>query len=623
MIPAQQGLETGDRLVGEADDRLVMDDHLLAFERPAQVGLHRQDIGGVLAQGRAIGLNAVAAEPFGLLHGDLAVLDHLLDAAQLWVHHGDADRSGEEDFAIGEGDGGAQGAAQGIGEGGDAFGFLLGDQDEAEAVAVEPGQGVLGLQQPSEPARDRQQNGIADRQADAVIDFLEAVDVDDEDRRPGRPFRLGAGDRGVEPVEEQFAVGQAGQIVVHGIVEQALLGGLDLGDVGQGADTADDLAVAAQHRPGAKLEPAVMAVIGAEPEFLGDAAAALVDHGIEGGAETIAIAGMEHAEPVAGAAFERTALEAERVLGLGAGENAVAGDVPVPDHVARADQGKRLALGVADQTFGDGAAGESVLHDGEAEQEHDEDEAAGQRRGDQIVGEQAGHRQPGAEHPGQQDDPGRDQHDGAVVALERQPEDEQEADDADEAEGDAGDAGRHRRVEHGQHHQREQADQPGDGDMAEADMPAIEVEIGEQEDQEGRRQRRLGASAVALVVAGREREDFVPEAELDAEIGQHGPGQERDRGEHAGALDHEQNSQEQCQQAGDADDDALIEGRRIDVVLIGVGLPEIELGQFNRAQFGNEGDDGARIEGDQEDVGLLARLAFGGEALARRDGGDA
>ena len=34
-------------------------------------------------------------------------------------------------------------------------------------------------------------------------------------------------ERGLEPVEEQFAVRQAGEIVMHGVVQQPLLGHLD------------------------------------------------------------------------------------------------------------------------------------------------------------------------------------------------------------------------------------------------------------------------------------------------------------------------------------------------------------------------------------------------------------
>jgi hypothetical protein len=52
-------------------------------------------------------------------------------------------------------------------------------------------------------------------------------------------------------------------------------------------------------------------------------------------------------------------------------------------------------------------------------------------------------------------------------------------------------------------------------------------------------------------------------------------------------------------------------------------FPQIELRQFIGAQFGDEGDDGAGIERDAEDVGGRAFLALGAVAGRRRDGGDA
>ena len=68
------------------------------------------------------------------------------------------------------------------------------------------------------------------------------------------------GERGVEPVEEQFAVRQAGEVVVHGVVQQALLGGLELGHVGERADEPHHFAVGADHRARLEREPQVMPV---------------------------------------------------------------------------------------------------------------------------------------------------------------------------------------------------------------------------------------------------------------------------------------------------------------------------------------------------------------------------
>ena len=79
-------------------------------------------------------------------------------------------------------------------------------------------------------------------------------------------------------------------------------------------------------------------------------------------------------------------------------------------------------------------------------------------------------------------------------------------------------------------------------------------------------------------------------------------------------LDHEHDGQEDRREAGDAEHDAAEQGERVDIVAIGVRLPQIELGQFVIDQFGDEGDGGAGVERDLEDVGLRIGDAFGTDA---------
>ena len=55
---------------------------------------------------------------------------------------------------------------------------------------------------------------FAGRKADGFVDLFETVDIDADDGRPDLRVGLRKLQRGVEPVEEQFAVRQAGQIVV-------------------------------------------------------------------------------------------------------------------------------------------------------------------------------------------------------------------------------------------------------------------------------------------------------------------------------------------------------------------------------------------------------------------------
>ncbi len=155
-----------------------------------------------------------------------------------------------------------------------------------------------------------------------------------------------------EAVHEQLAVGQAGQIVMHGIVQHALLGVPDIGDVGERADHARHLAVGADHRTRLQREPHEVAVRRAQAEILHQAAAALVEHAVERGAETVLIERMQHFEPFRRRAVQRAALEPQHVLGFRAGEHLVGRDIPVPDQIAGARERKRAPLDIGDHAGG-------------------------------------------------------------------------------------------------------------------------------------------------------------------------------------------------------------------------------------------------------------------------------
>ena len=169
--------------------------------------------------------------------------------------------------------------------------------DRAELVAGKARQRVAGRQIARQAPRDRQKNRIAEGKPDRLVDLLEAVDVDHQHggRRGAGPTR---GDqRRVEPVEKQFAIGQAGQIVVHRVMQHALFGGLDFGDVGQRADDANDFALGVDHRARLHHEPEIMAVGGAQPDIVIDAPASLLQQPVERRLVAIAIHRMQHFEP--------------------------------------------------------------------------------------------------------------------------------------------------------------------------------------------------------------------------------------------------------------------------------------------------------------------------------------
>ena len=95
----------------------------------------------------------------------------------------------------------------------------------------------LGRSDGLEALRDRLQQLVAARVAERVVDDLEAVEVEEQDRGAALGVvALGAADRLVEAVEEEHAVGQPGERVVQRVVLQALLGLAAVGDVGDAAD---------------------------------------------------------------------------------------------------------------------------------------------------------------------------------------------------------------------------------------------------------------------------------------------------------------------------------------------------------------------------------------------------
>ena len=85
---------------------------------------------------------------------------------------------------------------------------------------------------------------------------------------------------------------------MNGIVEEPLLSGLELGDIGDRADQPDHLAVRPDDRPRPQGEPQIVAVGGAHAEILSDTPAPLLDDAVECRAEAIAVERMQDFKPV-------------------------------------------------------------------------------------------------------------------------------------------------------------------------------------------------------------------------------------------------------------------------------------------------------------------------------------
>ena len=102
--------------------------------------------------------------------------------------------------------------------------------EHQELVAPLPCDQLRAERRVSQPVRELAQQLIACDVAEAVVDQREVVEA--HEQHGGMSLAAGAAlDREVEPVAEQLAVGEAGQLVVPGEVLHALLGPPALGDV--------------------------------------------------------------------------------------------------------------------------------------------------------------------------------------------------------------------------------------------------------------------------------------------------------------------------------------------------------------------------------------------------------
>jgi hypothetical protein len=166
--------------------------------------------------------------------------------------------------------------------------------EHGELVPAEAGHGVAGPHAGVEPLGHLDQEPVAGGVAQAVVDLLEAVQVQEQHGHrgcfPPAPF-----EGVVDPVLEQGPVGQRGQVVVEGLVGQLVLELAALGDVAGVEDQPAHAGVVEQVGDG-ELHRALLPVAVLEWElqldhavgYLGDLGQALPQPGPGTGMEDVA-----------------------------------------------------------------------------------------------------------------------------------------------------------------------------------------------------------------------------------------------------------------------------------------------------------------------------------------------
>src|SRR5205085_11215203 len=112
-------------------------------------------------------------------------------------------------------------------------------QKNRKLVAAKPRDRVVRAQTTFELARNRDEQLVADRVAETVVDHLEAVEVEKENGEVVFGMALGLFDGEAQMICEEQAIGQARQRICERVLAQTLLSLFALSDVARNTLHAD------------------------------------------------------------------------------------------------------------------------------------------------------------------------------------------------------------------------------------------------------------------------------------------------------------------------------------------------------------------------------------------------
>ena len=184
VVPAHQRLDADDLAAAQSDHRLVVQFELLALERVAQLALGLEPAHRARPHLGVEDLAAPAAALLGPVHRRVGVADQQLGVGRLAACRpgdGDADAGGDEMVGAAHRVGLREGARHPVGDRQRLV--LVGEpvDEDAELVAAEAGDDVAGAQVGAQARRHRPQQVVAGVVADAVVDQLEVIKVEEED----------------------------------------------------------------------------------------------------------------------------------------------------------------------------------------------------------------------------------------------------------------------------------------------------------------------------------------------------------------------------------------------------------------------------------------------------------
>lgn len=253
MAPAHQRLETREVHVGKAGDGLVMDFDLVALDGAAQFALEHHQFGALVLHGGIEQLDGFRTAPLRLVKCYGRFLHHLPGRCGVGPAAGNAHAGGQEEFLAIERHRAGHRLDHGLGE----LRHVAAARQFVDRMAnLSPGRRAteLAASVSARSLRPTTASSASPTSWPIAVHHLEAVEVDEQHEKAGAGGLRFQGT--LEPVDEARPVGETRHHIVDGILEQALLGQLVGGDVGQRPDAADRALAVAGDGPGLEVEPA-------------------------------------------------------------------------------------------------------------------------------------------------------------------------------------------------------------------------------------------------------------------------------------------------------------------------------------------------------------------------------
>ncbi|KDB50361.1 hypothetical protein X805_40490 [Sphaerotilus natans subsp. natans DSM 6575] len=259
LVQSHQRLQPDQVAIGQPVERLVPELELAALERTPQPAVELQ--AALRGLGQRLGVVAVGATAgvLGLVHRRIGVAQQLLDLVAILRVQADADAGLHPDLAAVDLEGALEQLQQLAGDHGGVFLIAQRLQHQDELVAAQPSERVLAPGALRQALGHVAQQPVAAAVAQAVVDGLEVVQVDEH--HPDAVLlapRCGQGL--IQPVQHHAAVGELGQRIDMGEQVQIVLGLLLRADVGEDSDQMGRhllLVVHRRHRGPERLQMAI------------------------------------------------------------------------------------------------------------------------------------------------------------------------------------------------------------------------------------------------------------------------------------------------------------------------------------------------------------------------------